>query len=55
MTNPDYSSMYDKIFKIMGELTPLTVDCGVLCTVPVARVIHKPECDFFRTKKAVLT
>lgn len=31
MANPDYSSMYDKIFKIMGELTPLTVDCGVLC------------------------
>lgn len=31
MTNADYSSMYNKIFKIMGELTPLTVDCGVLC------------------------
>ena len=31
MANPDYSSMYDKIFKIMGNLTPLTVDCGVLC------------------------
>lgn len=31
MVNTDYSSMYDKIFKIMGELTPLTVDCGVLC------------------------
>lgn len=26
-----YSDMYKKIFEIMGELTPLTVDCGVLC------------------------
>ena len=23
--------MYKKIFEIMGKLTPLTVDCGVLC------------------------
>ena len=29
--NSNYNKMYDKIFKIMGELTPLTVDCGVLC------------------------
>ena len=26
-----YSDMYKRIFEIMGELTPLTVDCGVLC------------------------
>lgn len=32
MNNSDYyKKMYNKIFKIMGELTPLTVDCGVLC------------------------
>lgn len=30
-TNSDYNMMYDKIFKTMGKLTPLTVDCGVLC------------------------
>lgn len=27
----DYNVMYKKIFKIIGELTPMTVDCGVLC------------------------
>lgn len=28
----DYKKMYDKIFDIMGELTPLRVDCGKLCS-----------------------
>ena len=28
MTN---KNLYDKIFKIMGDLTPLYVDCGQLC------------------------
>lgn len=27
----DYQKMYDKIFRILGDLTPLHVDCGVLC------------------------
>ncbi len=27
----DYQAMYDKIFRILGELTPLNVDCGVTC------------------------
>lgn len=31
MKTTDYKKLYDKIFKIMGDLTPLTVDCGVLC------------------------
>lgn len=31
MHNTDYNRMYDKIFKIMGELTPLRADCGQLC------------------------
>lgn len=31
MSNTDYGRMYDKIFKIMGELTPLRADCGLLC------------------------
>ena len=31
MKNTDYGKMYDKIFKIMGELTPLKADCGKLC------------------------
>ncbi len=31
MGNTDYGKMYKKIFDIMGDLTPLTVDCGVLC------------------------
>lgn len=28
----DYDKMYNKIFKIMGDLTPLKADCGKLCT-----------------------
>ncbi len=31
MKSTDYKRMYDKILKILGELTPLKVDCGVLC------------------------
>ena len=27
----NYEVLYDKIFKILGDLTPLNVDCGVLC------------------------
>ena len=27
----DYQAMYERIRRIMGELTPLTVDCGVCC------------------------
>lgn len=32
MKTADYGKMYDKIFKIMGDLTPLKADCGKLCT-----------------------
>ncbi len=28
----DYYNMYQKIFKIMGDLTPLKADCGKLCS-----------------------
>lgn len=31
MSNTDYKKMYEKIFKVMGELTPLKADCGNLC------------------------
>ncbi len=31
MRQTDYTELYRKINTIMGELTPLTVDCGVLC------------------------
>ena len=31
MKTTDYKTMYEKIFKILGDLTPLNVDCGVLC------------------------
>ncbi len=31
MSNTDYAKMYEKIFDIMGELTPLRADCGQLC------------------------
>ena len=27
----DYGKMYEKIFRIMGDLTPLKADCGTLC------------------------
>ncbi len=31
MSKTDSKQMYNKIFKIMGELTPLKADCGTLC------------------------
>ena len=31
MKTTDYSKMYGKIFRILGDLTPLKADCGVLC------------------------
>ncbi len=31
MKPTDYKKLYKKIFKILGDLTPLTADCGVLC------------------------
>lgn len=31
MKSTDYRKMYEKIFKIMGDLTPLKADCGKLC------------------------
>lgn len=31
MKNTDYPKMYAKIFKILGDLTPLSADCGTLC------------------------
>ncbi len=31
MNKTDSKRMYNKVFKIMGELTPLKADCGILC------------------------
>ncbi|MBQ6708504.1 MAG: hypothetical protein IJM97_06110 [Clostridia bacterium] len=31
MKKTDYKKMYEKIFKILGDLTPLRIDCGQLC------------------------
>ncbi len=31
MSKTDTKKMYDKIFKVMGQLTPLRADCGALC------------------------
>ena len=31
MANTDYRKMYEKIFKLLGDLTPLKADCGLLC------------------------
>ncbi len=31
MHQKDYISMYNKIFKILNDLTPLKADCGQLC------------------------
>ncbi len=31
MNAADYRKMYEKIFKVMGDLTPLKADCGQLC------------------------
>lgn len=31
MKSTDYKKMYDKVFRILGDLTPLHADCGRLC------------------------
>lgn len=31
MRNTDYKKMYKRIYRIIGELTPLRADCGLLC------------------------
>ena len=31
MKSTDYKMLYNRIFNILGDYTPLTVDCGVLC------------------------
>ncbi len=31
MRQTDYDRLYDTVFSILGDLTPLCVDCGVLC------------------------
>lgn len=31
MRNTNYEQLYTKIDRLLGDLTPLTVDCGVLC------------------------
>jgi len=31
MAKTDYDKMYQKIFKVLGNLTPLKADCGQLC------------------------
>lgn len=31
MSQFDYKMMYEKIYNILGDLTPLKADCGVLC------------------------
>ena len=31
MRTTDYKKLYEKIFRILGDRTPLTADCGVLC------------------------
>lgn len=31
MKETDYAKFYEKIFRTLGDLTPLTADCGVLC------------------------
>ncbi len=31
MKNTDYTKMYEKLFKILSNHTPLKADCGVLC------------------------
>ena len=31
MKDIDYQKMYEKIFRTLGDLTPLKADCGLLC------------------------
>ncbi len=54
MSKTDYEKMYKKIFDIMGELTPLTVDCGVLCEGACCKGDDKTGMRLFPHEESVL-
>ncbi|MBP3938282.1 MAG: hypothetical protein IK955_02625 [Clostridia bacterium] len=54
MSKTDYEKMYKKIFDIMGELTPLTVDCGVLCEGACCKGDEKTGMRLFPHEESVL-
>lgn len=31
MRNTDYKKLYNEVFKVIGDFTPLKADCGLLC------------------------
>lgn len=31
MSDAEYQKLYEKIFRVLGDLTPLRADCGLLC------------------------
>lgn len=54
MSNSDYEKMYKKIFDILGNLTPLTVDCGVLCNGACCKGDEKTGMRLFPHEESTL-
>lgn len=54
MKKTDYEKMYKKIFDVLGNLTPLTVDCGVLCDGACCKGDEKTGMRLFPHEKSCL-
>lgn len=55
MSSTDYRQMYEKIFKIMGNLTPLKADCGQLCGGACCKGDENTGMRLFPHEESVLT
>ena len=55
MKNTDYENLYTKIFKIMGQLTPLSADCGKLCGGACCKGDEKTGMRLFPYEKTELS
>lgn len=55
MKTTDYNALYKKVFKILGDLTPLKVDCGVLCDCACCKGDNQQGMLLFPHEESVLT
>lgn len=55
MSQLDYIRMYDRIFKIMADYTPLRVDCGQLCGGACCKGDNKTGMLLFPGEASTLT
>ncbi len=54
MSHTDYKKMYDKIFRILSDLTPLRADCGQLCDHACCKGDSKTGMRLFPHEESVL-